>query len=35
VDSIALPAPEEFAATIQREIPEYARIVKLIGATAE
>jgi tripartite-type tricarboxylate transporter receptor subunit TctC len=27
--------PEQFAATIAREIPEYARIVKLTGATAE
>ena len=27
--------PEEFAATLQREIPEYARIVKLAGAKAE
>ena len=27
--------PDEFAATIRREIPEYARIVKLTGATAQ
>lgn len=28
-------SPEEFAATLRREIPEYARIVKLAGAKAE
>jgi tripartite-type tricarboxylate transporter receptor subunit TctC len=28
-------SPDEFAATIRREIPEYARIVKLTGATAQ